>query len=349
MISTTIKGVPVLKTKPFNFIQKTSKAVFTAAVLPLVAISLTAHAGKPASQYHAELIEGPFPANSPIPELPFTELTDVSSNGMAVFYSETLTPDFKNLYVTGLYDIKKGSYTILGSGEYSGPDIIDQSGFNAYGVNAPGALVGGESCDIIDKKGNVTQPPIPPDSAVCSTRGISSKGMVSGFTIDNGGIWRGFAYDTKSGSYEEFLPDPDRTLAQGINSKGDIVGGTGPFADRDGFVRDSDGTVRFFRVNIDGVRYPTAARGISANGTIAGVYFPDGGESTGFVGRLSNDPDDHNLFPDAVFTPETVPECVSVFISRINNKGVISGLCYISDDGFAKGLLLSPLPPGKAK
>ncbi len=111
-------------------------------------------------------------------------------------------------------------------------------------------------------------------------------------------------------SHEEFLSSDSQTIAQGINSKGEIVGSTGPSWNRDGFLRDSEGIERLFKVRVDGVSHDTRARGISASGTIAGFYYTEEyGAPHGFVGRLSDDPDDHDLIPYAVFDPDSSPEC----------------------------------------
>ena len=327
------------------------KPITRVVFLLLIGLSLTAHAGQPASEYSVELIDGPL-SPSPFDPGSFTLLSDISNNGIAVFYSEALPVDATDysviLFAYGLYETKSGEYTMLGTGQYAAPfyDQEFQDGFGVFGINAPGALVGGESCLVIDKMGNETYP-IPNGNPECNTRGIAANGVVSGYTIDEEGVWSGFSYDTKSDTYEEFLPDPDRNIAQAINAKGQIVGDIGPFPNREGYVHEIGGSDRRFQVSIDGVNYPTVARGISDSGVIAGVFYTENGFE-GFVGSLSDDPDDYDLVPDAIFNAETVPGCTQVFISRINDKGVMAGFCEGNGvDFYAKGLLLIPLPPGQ--
>lgn len=328
-----------------------NKPITRVLFLLLTGLSLAAQAGQPASEYSVELIDGPFPPHPLVPGA-VTQFSDISSNGIAAFYSESLPPDATDysvfIYASGLYDTKTGEYTILGTGQYAAPlfeqDVL--TGFDVWGLNAPGALVGGSDCLVVDNQGNETYP-IPNDNPECYTRGIAANGVVSGYTVDEEGVWSGFSYDTKSDTYEEFLPDPDRNITQAINAKGQIAGDIGPLGSREGYIHQVGGSDRRFQVSIDGVNYPTVARGISDSGAIAGIFYTENGFE-GFVGSLSDDPDDYDLVPDAVFNADTVPECETVFLSRINNKGVIAGICFGNEvDFIQKGLLLIPKPTGQ--
>lgn len=324
-------------------------ALATACPL-LLAFSLSAHAGPAATEYEVTLVEGPLPGFAPFPELPITQLNDINEHGLATWTSLTVDPDYFSNFIViqaaGLYDTKKDEYVTLWQEEFddSTGDTISLTGVFPFGLNNRGELVTGDDCSYVTRKGEEVQL-THPIYEVCSTRGISSKGMISGYTIDDEGTWRGFVYDPKEDSFEDFLPDPSRNIAQGISPQGQVVGGIGEVSDRDGYVRSSDGSTRYFKVTIDGVRYPSRARGISADGTIAGVYATDTTGNNGFVGRLPSDPDDEDLVPDAVFTPDNTAECGrGVFLTRINNSGVIAGICYPGGDGGEKGLLLTPVP-----
>jgi len=333
-----------------SIMKKTALAI---ACPLLVAVSLTANAGPAATEYEVTLVDGPLSASPVFPGSPWAQLSDINDHGIATWVSETADPDFLNNFIfidaAGLYDTKKDEYVTLWEAEYNAQteEYISETGVYPFGLNNRGELVTGDDCSYVNQKGEVIQL-THPLYEVCSTRGISSNGMISGYTIDDEFNWRGFVYDPKSDSYEDFLPDPFRNIAQAITPQGQIVGGIGAAADRDGYVRSSDGSTRYFKVTIDGVRYPSRARGMSADGTIVGVYATDATGNNGFVGRLSKDPDDEDLVPDAVFTPENTPGCdAGVFLSRINNKGVIAGICFADEGKIEKGLLLTPVPGAK--
>jgi len=329
------------------------KTALTIACPLLITFSLTAHAGPAATEYELTLVEGPLPGVAEIPELPWAQLIDINDHGLATWSALTVDPDYFTNFIVieaaGIYDTKKDEYVTLWQAEFDDltGDPISVTGTYPFGLNNRGELVTGEDCSYINNKGEeilLTHPLF----EYCETRGISSNGMISGYTIDDEFTWRGFVYNPKDDTFEDFLPDPFRNIAQGINSEGQVVGGIGAAVDRDGYVRNSDGSTRFFKVNIDGVRYPAQARGISADGTIVGVYATDATGNNGFVGRLSEDTNDEDLVPDAVFTPDNTAECGGgVFLTRINNKGVITGICFSDGTGAQKGLLLSPVPGGK--
>lgn len=325
----------------FNkIIEKTRKTVLAGFGLLLVTFSLLAHAGKPATEYELELFDAPGPTHPSFPMLPWTRFTDISDKGIVVWQSATLDPSFHEIDTAGLYDVKNDEYVTLWKLNWT---TGAETGDYAYGINKHGALVTEGGCSYFDKKGNHVQLTHPLYNE-CHTRGINGKGIISGYTRD-GGIWRGFIYNPKDESFEDFLPDPDRNIAQGINSKGQVVGGIGN--PRDGYVRDRDGDVRRFKVYIDGVSHSTQARGITDKGIIVGTFSKDG-KSNGFVGRLSKDPADEDLIPDMVFSPDNTPECdAGIFLTRINKKGVISGICWADGKNIERGLLLTPVRRGK--
>jgi hypothetical protein len=313
------------------------------AILLACILSTPVHAGPTATQYELELFDSPLPTHPVFPELPWTDFTDISDDGIVVWQGYTLNPSFEEVYAAGIYDVNNDEWVKFGEINF---DTGVESGFFPFGINNSGAMVTGDDCGYVNKKGEWVQL-VHPLYAGCETRGIANNGKITGFTRD-GGIWRGFVYDPQTESFEDFLPSADRTLAQEINSKGQVVGGHEPDGTRDGFLRESDGTTRFFKVNIDGVRYDTRARGIAEDGTIVGAYTTGTGKFAGFVGRLSDDPDDDDLIPAAVFDPDDITECNAfIFLTRINSKGVITGICWADDGstfGTNKGLLLTPVP-----
>ena len=140
-----------------------------------------------------------------------------------------------------IYDMKRGEYSTI------------DAGFLVYEINNSGVMVGevDNVCAIRDKKGNITEfyPPSFGPGSVCIARAVNSNDKVSGFQVDDVGIWLGFIYDSKHGTYDEFLPS-FQTIAQGINAQGQNVGSVFLFEDeaydgsppgRYGYLREADG------------------------------------------------------------------------------------------------------------
>lgn len=240
-----------------------------------------------------------------------------------------------------IYDMNSGEYTT--NSDLLGSDISN-SGVMVGNVNGV--------CAIRDKEGNITffAPPSFGAGSFCRARGVNSNGKVSGIEIDADGGWLGFIYDSKHGTYEEFLPSPE-TIAQGINAQGQNVGSARVAADvafpgspggRYGYLRQTDGSFKYFRIRIS-QSYPngTRARGISESGLIAGFYRDvNTFEIKGYVTTLSSGTgfeeitltDDQVVYqkpcdPNAPEPPPGYEIATDMFVYGIRNDGVVVGAC----------------------
>jgi len=176
-----------------------------------------------------------------------------------------------------VYRTKKGTFMDV-------PPVAGYDSTSILGISDSGVLVGSvrnlstgvDSGVIIDKKGKATVFDHPDAATFTQARGVNNRGLVTGFRDSASGEVSGFIYDPKKGSFIDIVPS-FFTIAQGINSRGDVVGsaifdsttspcpGNGPY-NRFGWLRTADGNVTFFDVN-GGI---TRARGITDSGTIAG-------------------------------------------------------------------------------
>ena len=169
-----------------------------------------------------------------------------------------------------VYASKKGTFT----------DVASLAGYSAtsvLGINDAGVMVGSvDSLDktttsgfIRDKNGNFTVFSHPDAVSSTNPRGINNKGLVTGYRDDVDVITIGFIYDSRRDTFTDLNPTSFFTIAQGINSKGEVVGSSSftvendpcpglenPFG-RYGWLRAKDGTVTFFEVNSS----HTSARG----------------------------------------------------------------------------------------
>lgn len=239
-----------------------------------------------------------------------------------------------------VYDIRTGTYTVLASD------------FTPLDINNSGAMIGslGDDCAIRDKRGNVTLFSAPTAGARCFGRGINSNGTVSGYEVDEDGIWSGFVHDPRKGTFTEFLPSP-QTIAHAINGRGDVAGSVFLFAGeafpgsaqgRYGFVRDKNGSVKQFAVS-QARPGTTRARGVSDAGTIAGFYTESGTfESKSYVATLSSGTDfetitlaDDQIVYRKPCNPNLPPApgpgydlYTDVLASQIRNDGVVVGNCF---------------------
>ena len=239
------------------------------------------------------------------------------------------------------YDMKKGVYTT----------ISDE--FGVLEISNSGVMVGDVDgvCAIRDKKGNVAEflPPSFGADSFCQARGVNSNGKVSGFEfeIDASSDWLGFIYDSKHGTYEEFLPSP-QTIAHAINAQGQNAGSVFLFADdaytgsapgRYGYLRQTDGSVKYFEIS-QSIPGQSRARGISENGLITGFYWAsDTWEFKSYVTTLSqgNEFETITLADDEVVfqspcDPDLPPLAgyelfTDMTASQVRNDGVVVGSC----------------------
>ena len=264
-----------------------------------------------------------------------------------------------------IYDMKSGEYTYIGS-EMGGMDISN-SGVTVGGVDGV--------CAIWDKKGNITtffSPSWTVDST-CQARGVNSNGKVSGFEIDESGVFTGFIFDPEYDTYEEFLPSL-QTIAHAINAQGQNVGSV--YLDPDeaypgspegfyGYLRQVNGSVKYFAISQS---YPgeTWARGISESGLIAGFYTdPDTFDYKSYVTTVSagTEFEEITLTDDQVLyqkpcnpnvPPSPGPGYVAgtwITASQIRNDGVVVGSCrdwYVNETtqdviGYGYGFIATPI------
>jgi len=191
-------------------------------------------------------------------------------------------------------------------------DVPPVAGFDCtalLAISDSGYLAGGVSTDdpfsrsglILDQRGNATVFDHPDAISETLVRAINNNGLATGYRdgdpLEGEGSFNGFIYDSRTNTFTDIVPS-DITIAQGINSKGDVVGSStfagivapDPCGDawfaRYGWLRTADGDVTYFDVN----GWPTRARGITDSGAIAGwVMDPDTGSIYSFVTEL--DPD----------------------------------------------------------
>lgn len=269
-----------------------------------------------------------------------TERGDVAGNG-------TISPDNFPFF----YDIKKGTFTNIAP--VAGYDIT-----SAIGISDTGVIVGSvydaaadiTSGLILARNGMATVFDHPSAAGFTQARGVNNTGLITGFrTVDSPTEFlAGFIYDPTTDTFTDVVPSI-ATIAQGVNARGDIVGGalfvetlanpdpcgSAPSA-RYGWLRTSDGNVTYFNVN----GLPTRARGISDSGTVVGfVTDVFTGEIKGFVTELDGSQcqtiniaeEDLLQFPGATFT----------FPSDITNSGTITG-SYQDEAGLGGGFIATP-------
>lgn len=265
----------------------------------------------------------------------FDQVFGINDRGDAVG-NGSVAPDS----IPFVYDTKKGGFT----------NVTPVAGYDrtaVAGISDKGVLVGSvfdgsvDSGLIIDQNGASTVFNHP--DAVLSTlaRGVNNKGLVTGFRDDANDQFapeNGFIYDPKTDTFTDIVPSIF-TLAQGINSRGDVVGSaifdgnfgapdpcgsTDPFVRR-GWLRTNDGTVTYFSVNGGA----TSARGINDSGTIAGfVNDPGSGLLKGFVVELDGSQCQAFTIADADLLQ--FPGADVTFAQGIKNSGEVVGTY---DDG----------------
>jgi uncharacterized membrane protein len=239
------------------------------------------------------------------------------------------------------YDSKKGSFTTL----TPVPGSLETL---ANGINEPGEIVGFLTFDgvtalayVRSKKGVYTTFSHP-GSSDTEARAKNNNGLVTGLYIDdNTGNLVGFIYDTGKNTFTDIFLGPGGTIAQGINNKGEVVGGadldagvacTGCLAGIYGWLRAPNGAFSFFQVNGTG----TQARGITDSGVITG--FIDTGE--GFVVTLAGS-SSYQSFAIPAAELLVVPGAVATSPEAISNKGTVVG-SWFDAAGLEHGFIATP-------
>ena len=300
--------------------------------MPCVALAssmLMIYASPASAEYDFELVSPPGSV--------FTQAFGINNAGKVVGGADDGSAPF-----SFIYDMKTGEYTTIGTE------------FNALEISNSGVIVGdsGDFCAIRDTKGDITlfSPPSYTTGSFCRARGVNSKGKVSGFEVDAAGVWLGFVYDSQQGTFEEFLPS-NQTIAHGINAQSQIAGSVfleadeafpGSAAGRYGFVREADGSVKYFAIS-QSLPGQTTGRGISESGLVAGFYLDaDTFEFKSYVTTVS----DGTAFEEITLTDDEVvyqspcdpnlpappgPGYALLFTdftaSQVRNDGVVVGSC----------------------
>jgi hypothetical protein len=280
------------------------------------------------------------------PSVPETQVFGINDRGDVVGNS---FDDF-GLYPF-VYDSKSGTFT----------DVANVAGFDYTAIlaNSDAGILGGsvfslvtgiESGLILDKEGNATVIDHPDAVSFTQVRGLNNDGFAVGFRDDADPliIGVGFIFDPMDGSFIDLIPSL-QTIAQGINSRGDVVGSsiflpgedpcdTGfPGTTRYGWLRTTDGNITYFSVN--GLR--TSARGISDAGTIVGFTQDpfNTGETKGFVTEL-----DGTQCQDITIADEDLvvfPGISTTFGQGITNSGKVVGT-YTDDAELRHGFIATP-------
>ncbi len=224
---------------------------------------------------------------------------------------------------------------------------------SVLGISDAGIMVGSVDNDafIRDKKGNFAVFSHPDAVSFTQARAVNNKGLVTGFRDHSnlGSTIYGFIHDPKRDTYTDIIPPDDhaQSIAQGINSKGEVVGSAFFFnADdpcgnsspsgffRNGWRRAKDGTVTYFTVNGSD---RTAARGINDSGTIVGfVRDPSDGKTKGF--KVELDGSQCQAITVASGDLLELPG-FDLFPQGITNSGDVAG---IAEDANAHGFIARP-------
>jgi len=182
-----------------------------------------------------------------------------------------------------------------------------------YGINSAGDITGNYAQAYEDDQGFVrladgtTVAFTVPDSSVTEPYAINDAGTIAGAyrgTVDTS--LTGF-FRTADGTITSFEP-PNATYTRPteINVNGDIAGDYRIGGQRNAFIRFADGTYTTFT--------NTTISSLNASGQVAGIHFPAGGGSLGFIGE-----------PDGTITTFTVPGAPVTRPRVISDDGTVIG------------------------
>jgi uncharacterized membrane protein len=284
------------------------------------------------------------------PGAPATQLFGINDRGDAVGIGYTGDDTFPFVY-----DSKKDTYTDVPS--LDGYDATYVLGINDAGVISGSATRQGEigrDAFVRDKHGNFTVFSHPDAASTTLPRSINNKGLVTGFRDSAEGTFYGFIYDPKSDTFTDLNPTSFFTIAQGINSRGEVVGSSNfneendpcpesasPFR-RYGWLRATDGAVTYFTVNDS----HTSARGIADDGSVVGFVIDlDAGKFKGFKTKL----DGSQCQSLTISSGDLLdfPGSLDNFLQGVSNKGVITGGYDTADD--TRSFIATPQKGGKKK
>jgi len=232
------------------------------------------------------------------PNWPITQMGSLNDKGVVAGLAAN--SDFSVLL--GLtYDSRNGQFTVI-------PSIPNALSAGTWAISDRGVIAGFTTFDYVTEVGFVLENNSyeflvnPSAVSVTEPRGINNDGMVAGWSDTANGDMAGWIYDPKSKTFTEFLPS-GFTIAQGINSRGDVVGNVslgagiaypGSPAGDYAFLRNREGEVTYFQVN--GLN--TYGRGITDFGLTTG-YACDSVTCYGFVAQLARLPFQAITIPSA--------------------------------------------------
>jgi hypothetical protein len=306
-------------------------------LLLLAAGALTASTAVQAQGYVYETVDSPSAPSTQV--FGINDRGDAVGNGFDGFFGYPF-----------VYDTKSGTLTdVANVAGYDGTSILAIADNGTLGGSVFDGISGIESGLILDKRGNATVIGHPDAVGFTQVRGLNNSGLAVGFRDDADPLifGVGFIFDPKNGSFIDLIPSL-QTIAQGINSRGDVVGSsvflpgedpcdTGfPETTRYGWLRTTDGNITYFSVN--GLR--TSARGISDSGTIVG-FTTDifTGETKGFVAEL-----DGTQCQDITIADEDLlafPGSTTTYGQGISNSGTVVG-SYLDEFGDLHGFIATP-------
>jgi hypothetical protein len=300
------------------------------------------------AQYDYQLIDHPGAPDTQV--FGINDVGDVVGNGNTALTS-----------IPFVYASKKDTFTdVTPAADYDFTAVL--------GISDSGVMVG--SVGIFDPVDPSNLPPLiesgfirnkngtfsvfdHPDALILTqARAVNNKGLVTGFRDELHPIFGptifSFVYDPKSDTFTDIIPESDhvQSIAQGINSKGEVVG-SAFFYDADnpcdpgnidftryGWWRAMDGTVTYFQVNGQW----TAARGINDTGTIVGfARDPSDGNNKGFVVELDGSQCQEITIASSDLLE--IPGFDALFAQGITNSGVIVGG---ADDLSGHGFIATP-------
>lgn len=306
--------------------------------LCITTVMLAASTAAQAQSYTYETVDSP--------SAPNTQVFSINDRGDAVGNG------FDNLgSYPFIYDTNSGTFTSVANvAGFDNTAILANSNVGVVGGSVDDDISGIRSGLILDGQGNATIIQHPDAVTVTQVRGLNNRGLAVGFRDDADPLifGVGFIFDPKDGSFIDLIPSL-QTIAQGINSRGDVVGSsiflpgedpcdTGfPGTTRYGWLRTTDGNITYFSVN--GLR--TSARGISDAGTIVGFTQDpfNTGETKGFITEL-----DGTQCQDITIADEDMlvfPGSSTTFGQGITNSGIVSGT-YQDDALVLHGYIATP-------
>jgi hypothetical protein len=289
-------------------------------ILAILALGLLAGPIVAQAQYDFEQIDYPGASNTQI--FGINDRGDVVGNG--------ITDEGSFPFV---YDTKKGTFTDVAP-------IVEFDATAVLGISDSGVLVGSvfdddllkESGLIIHKDGSSTVFDHPDAVSFTQARGVNNDGLVTGYRDDPIVTSVGFIYDPEIPTFTDLNPTSFFTIAQGINSQGEVVGSSNFSAANDpcvglgnaflryGWLRATDGTVTYFEVNGS----HTSARGINDEGSIVGFVFDlNDGKFKGINVEL--DGSQCQSITVAASDLIEVPGAEATFLAGIKNSGEIVG------------------------